>query len=460
MRETNRMLPRFDAAVAVAALLLAAGGCASVDPRPDVARAAEIVAARTGHRPGWDPKEAPAAAILAGRRSLTASEAVRIALSNNPALQAGLADIAAARAELVEAGLPSNPMINFMALFEGGEAAMISAAVLQSLSDLWLIPSRREAARAALQETVLRVSDQALSLASSVERRHRRVVYYQEVVKFLDDQSETLRLAIEAARKRLEAGIGTVLDVNRLSAEFLRNAVSRRAAVSSLEVEKRLLLEEMGIAGASTDFVAEAWGASGEDAVPSGEDAAIQLARAGRLDLLAAGWTVEAKARGLGAARLGRLPETRIGVGYEREKAGGMTTDMVGPALMAAPPIFNWNQGRIALAEASLEKARSLAAALEQKAIREVRQAWQEFETARRQLETCEQELIPLTDLALAQVRSAFEAGEADLVDILMAERDRIEVLLTGADLRLREDIARIDLLLACGGRFAVNAEK
>lgn len=457
MGEANRMLLRFDAAVAVAALVLAAGGCSSVDPRPDVARAADIVLARTGHRPGWDSEEPPALGTWDGRRPLAASEAVRIALSNSPALRAGLADIASARAELTEAGLPSNPMINFMALFEGGEAAMISAAVVQSLSDLWLIPSRREAARAALQETVLRVSDQALALASSVERRHRRVVHYQAVVTLLEDQEETLRLAVEAARNRLEAGIGTVLDVNRLQAERLRIVVSRRAARSSLDVEKRLLLEDMGIAEAGTDWAAEARDAGGEDAVPSGEDAALLLARERRLDLLAARWTLEEKTRGLNVARLGLLPETRIGVGYERDASGGRTANMVGPALMVAPPIFNWNQGRIAAAEASLEKARSSAAALEQKAIREVRQAWQELDTARRQLETCERELMPLAELTLAQVRSAFEAGEADLVEILMAERDRIEVLLVWADQRLGEDLARIDLLRACGGRLAAR---
>src|SRR3972149_2391986 len=92
-------------------------------------------------------------------------EALVLALRNNRELRADLEMIGKANADLVQAGLLQNPVINFMAMFpDGGGRAMLrsNALPLQPLQDLWLIPAREKVATAQLQQAVLRVADRAV----------------------------------------------------------------------------------------------------------------------------------------------------------------------------------------------------------------------------------------------------------------------------------------------------------
>jgi outer membrane protein, heavy metal efflux system len=66
-----------------------------------------------------------------------------------------LAAIGQANADLIQAGLMKNPVINFMMMFpDGGGRSMLRGTGLpvQPLEDLWLIPARKEVAKAALQQ--------------------------------------------------------------------------------------------------------------------------------------------------------------------------------------------------------------------------------------------------------------------------------------------------------------------
>jgi outer membrane protein TolC len=106
------------------AVALVCGGCAAVDPEPDFQRARSIIEKATGLSSVYDPLAAPPAEqehIALFTDGLTLDEALKIALLNNRALQAEFAKIGVARAELVQAGLLSNPVLGVTLRFvEGG----------------------------------------------------------------------------------------------------------------------------------------------------------------------------------------------------------------------------------------------------------------------------------------------------------------------------------------------------
>ncbi len=287
MHSLNRLLLS-----AGAVLGLLAGCRASVDPRGDIALSARHVEERTGHAAGWSgPAARNHRALWDGVEPLTAQRAVLLALRGNPSIRADLARIAAARADLAQAGLLPNPVLSAsLGLGVEGGSTMLTGNAMQSLSSLWLRPSRQAAAQGELQQVVLRVSDNAIALAASVEASHRRTVHYQALLPTLAELREALVRAEQAARDQLTAGMGTSLEANRLQTELLVTVAQERTTRKKLDLEKRTLLELLNLADAPANWQA-APPDDPADGVPD-EHTLAALARQQRLDVLAAAWSV------------------------------------------------------------------------------------------------------------------------------------------------------------------------
>src|SRR5437773_1695629 len=99
----------------VCTLLMLVTGCATVDQRAGFSEVTTTVEARSGKRLVWNPGAALDAqvdqevhALLQDK--LTVDGAIQVALLNNRELQALYAELGVAHADLVQAGLLSNPV--------------------------------------------------------------------------------------------------------------------------------------------------------------------------------------------------------------------------------------------------------------------------------------------------------------------------------------------------------------
>jgi len=90
----------------------------------------------------------------------------------------------------------------------------------------------------------------------------------------------------------------------------------------------------------------------------------------------------------------------------------GATSWAVG--LTFSVPIFNRNQGNIARAESNVGQSRTEAASTERRVVSEVRLAEREYRQAARALERVDRELFPRAEERLRQAERDFEAGEID----------------------------------------------
>lgn len=454
MHSLNRLLP------SVGAMLGLLTGCtASVDPREDIALSARHVEDRTGHAAGWsDPAAGDHKALWDGTEPLTAQRAVLLALRGNPSIRADLARIAAARADLAQAGLLPNPVLSAsLGLGVEGGSTMLMGNAMQSLSSLWLRPSKQAAARGELQQAVLRVSDNAIALAAKVEASHRRTAHYQALLPTLAELREALVRAERAARDQFAAGMGTALEANRLQAELLETIARERTAREKLGLEKQTLLELLSRADGPADWQATAPG-DHADAVPD-EQALSALARQQRLDVLAAAWSVKAHEAHLRHAELAARGDLDAGVMMEREDPdGGDTMTSIGPAVRVEVPLFDRGGPRIAKARAELNRAQMRARIADQQAIRQVRQAAQALRTAGAQVGAYRTELLPLAVRNTRQAQAAFDAGMAGLVDVIATERERIKAALALQQFELDRDLARIELARAVGGQLVLAA--
>src|SRR5262245_21113423 len=118
-------------------LLFALAGCAGNADKYDRSLVSAGLEERTGRGLGPGTGGVPADVTLDD--GLTEREAVAVALWNNPAFQEALADLQIQRAELVQAGLLSNPVLSV--LFPLGPKQLEFAAKMP-LEALWLRPGR------------------------------------------------------------------------------------------------------------------------------------------------------------------------------------------------------------------------------------------------------------------------------------------------------------------------------
>ena len=202
-------------------LLLGLAGCVSVDLSagfPDVsASIEERAAAKIAWNQGieLDTEAAEHVRSLLQRR-LTADDAVQIALLNNRDLQAMYSDLGVAQADLVQAGLFRNPVIDAAVQFHLGPVRPdLQLGLVISLLDALYVPLRKRVAAAQFEEAKLRVTGIVLDFVLDV----RHAFYAHQANEQLLDLRKTIVHALdasfEASRRLHEAGNITDLDLSR-----------------------------------------------------------------------------------------------------------------------------------------------------------------------------------------------------------------------------------------------------
>jgi cobalt-zinc-cadmium efflux system outer membrane protein len=436
------------AALCALIALLLFSGCRRVDSTADVAAAAQLVTDRSDIAPDWQAK----APTWDGETPLTRELAIRLALANQPTLQSQRATIAAARADLEQAGLLPNPMLSLFLGLEDGDVSMLNAGVMQPLSALWLRKPRMRQANSQLQQAILLAADAALMSIDQVDQSLAQVRFHERSCANHDEQRVLLQRAQAAARDKLQLGMGTAFDVSRVTADLLMLESELLMAQSMLLQEKQQLLKLLGLPEENTTFSI----ASDVDPAPPQQDENVVIARARqqRLDLLAAQWSVKSARDALVAAKRSRWPQIDAGAEIERESPGDEPAMTVaGPALNVTIPIFDTGSAKVAKESAMLEKALADARALEHTVIREVRSAHAQLTVAEDQLRLYREKILPQAQKNAADAQAGFDTGQLDLTDVLMARRQLAMSQQKHLEFIRDAAIARSQLRRSTGGR-------
>ncbi len=439
----------------LAALLL--GGCAaSLDPRPDIDRAAATVLERSGYAAAWDEPWSGGEQAWDGTSPLTADQAVIVSLRNNRDIRALVEQIGASRADLVQAGLLPNPVLSLTLRppIDGTDATLfIGAAVVQEFTALWLIPSRVRAADARLNESVLSLSDRALRLVADVKQAHARLEYGERGLSLTRSNIEMVEKSIDALERRVRAGEGTPLDVNRAKQQLL----ALRAELSREERDvargRRRLLGLMGLAEGDAGW--ELVGQTANPLLPVDEQRVIQLASEQRLDVAASRQLVEARAAELSEQERSRLRELGLGVDYERDTEGN---ESIGPVLDMPIPIFDTNQAQIAKAGSLARAALATHEAVLQRVIAESRQAYLDVQNALALVDLYRHDVLVLAERNLELAQASLRAGQSDVTVLLEAQREVIGARRSLNQLEGEAAQAVAELEYSVGGRLVTDS--
>ncbi|MBA3815538.1 MAG: TolC family protein [Parachlamydiaceae bacterium] len=351
-------------------------GCTKI-PGPDDHRVSSTIERRIDKQVQWnhgcykDERVCELIEMLL-QQELTADSAVQIALLNNPKVQEIFEEIGIAQADFVEAGLFSNPAFDLIFRFPEKKDLVtnIEYTITSSFIDLFLIPLRVKVAKAELERTTLRVSNNILDLAFEVEQTFYELQAAQQDIKYVNSIVELSSIHNELALRQEKIGNVNKLEFHQVQSKYLEAVLEIARIQNDIIRLKEKLNRLLGFWG---DIQ---WKVSVN--LPEIDYRGLPLACletvafSERLDLQAARFDVLRLNRKLGIKQWWVYTQGRIGIGGEKDPDG---THVIGPAFTGEIPIFNYGQADRLRIHAELRKAQDHLAALEIQVLSEVREA-------------------------------------------------------------------------------------
>ncbi|MEW6268772.1 MAG: TolC family protein [Thermodesulfobacteriota bacterium] len=403
-----------------------ASACAAVDPSASWQHVQGLARPATGATPVWQRSEADASAASEEARLLladgmTREAAVRVALLSNPSLQATFEEVGIAQADLVQAGLPTNPQLSAvptLPLSAGNSAA----ALLAFVSDLWLVPARRDVAEAEMDAKIRRVAAAVVLTASDAAKAYDEVLY-REALLDVERTNRDIR-AETAARTRKQLGSDPDdVAMLRTEAEAVQQELVVARAEKELASARLRLASVLGLEDpTSLPGLGDRFGPPPPDGWTTAGAVAFALEQ--RLDVAAARHDVAAAERQVALERRSVLGDVQLGPGY----TGGLgTADSGGPALQMGLPVFDQNQAQIAKAEFQLRWREKRLRALESRVRREIADALADIAFYRRHVELYRTRLEPLQVDAVARADAAGARDDVFLLHALEARQEEVD---------------------------------
>ena len=389
---------------------------AAVHPPPSTA-STQTAAAITVPAP--EPEIADGAAI-------TVDQIVRRAAARNPSREVFEATRAAAAAQLQLASAWANPELEL----SGGRAKARDGSTSESIYGLDLrqrfeLPgkrsSRMEAARAGQAVTEREVAIDSLALESSVREACAELVAAEATLTQAQVASEAAEQMLKAVDLRVKAREADSGEAARAKLELIiarsvrdqaeREVIGNRAAVRVWVGGG--LPEHFTISdGLPTDL----------PLVDRSAALATAIERNPRLALMRA--QIDVRSAELAREQRVWQPDITVGVFSARES----DSENLGLSVGVEIPLWNRNQGGIAVADAERRKALAQMRAEQQIITREVDLAWQRYESRRLALGAMLTEAKAAAQVAINAKLAAFAAGEASLLDVLEARRAALAV--------------------------------
>lgn len=374
------------------------GGCTSFSPDGGLDRVASITQERMGVTP-IPLRSAEDTARVADEMKrllaepLSVDNAVKITILNNRGLQASLAELGIAEAELVQAGRLRNPAFTFRRV-EGGGISDFERQFLFDLMGLITLPTRSGIEQRRFEVTQIRVASDVLRLAQQTRQAWFSAVAAQEAAKYMEAVQDAAAAGAELATRMAEQGNFSRLRQQReqlfhaeISADVVR---ARQLAVTERERLTRLL----GLAGSLRTFRLPERLPDLPDK-PLDEGSVMRQAMDNRLDVRMARREIDGLAKSLGLTRASRFVNV-LDVSYLNNNTSG-EPHLRGYEIELSLPIFDWGEASVARAEALYTQAMHRVAEIAVDAESEVAEAYAAYRATHDLARRYRDQIVPLT---------------------------------------------------------------
>lgn len=442
------------AALAIASLVVLSG-CASLSDDAGFSKVEESVKERTGAETKWLRTDDAANSVRGRVKELLAkplgpTEAVQIALLNNPGLQASYAEVGIAEADLVQASRWRGPIFSFGRL-RRGDVTETERGVFFDVLGLLTIPLNMGAGESRLQAAQHRAAAEGLRVALDARKAWYQAVAAQETAKYMAQVKEAAETSAELARRMAAVGNFPKLTQAREQA-FYAEATAQLARARHNELAARERLARlMGLWGEDLAFQLP-------DRLPDlpkspregGTDLEAQ-ALAQRLDVQGARREAESIARSLDLTKVTRfISLLEVGAVDKRETG---EEKWRGWELEIGIPIFDFGGARVARAERLYMQSvnRTIETAIQARS--EVRESYSAYRTAFDLAKHYRDEIVPLRKRISEEVLLRYNGMLMSVFELLADSREQVAAV--NAYIETLRDfwIAESDLQMALTGR-------
>lgn len=424
-------------------------GCASVDLRSGFSDVSSSVQERLAMPVFWnngtdlDHQASDRLEKLLSEK-ITADEAVQVALLNNRELQAVYSELGVAQADLVQAGLLSNPIFDAAIKFptSGRSSPDLELGAAMNFLNVFYIPLRKRVAAARFEEAKIRVTGAVLDFAGRV----RRAFYTYEADEQMLDLRHTVVQALSAsfaiAGRLHQAGNISDLDFFSQRAQLEAGKLALRSAEISARQSREELNSLMGLWGPDLEW-------QSTERLPDIPNAPLETKDIERvaiersLDLAQARQRIIGTGEELGLTRwTNLLPEFSAGPHSERNDGAWE----VGPKLDFPIPLFDQGQARLGRTAAELQRFQQEYYDLAVRLRARARQARDRLEGASDRAMYYRDILLPLHERIVNEAQLQYNAMQLGPLQLIRAREQQIETAVSYIGALLDYWLARAEL--------------
>jgi len=247
-----------------------------------------------------------------------------------------------------------------------------------------------------------------------------KVAIGQEMLRVKKDSMEQILKLVEIAKLRVQHGEARAVEVARLEIE------KEKMLAEVVAFEKNLLAMKSNLnlwfgGKFPTTFEVEAnW--KDFPSLISVEDA-VQLAKDQHPSIKASKLKINAAIKNTKAEKHLLMPEMKLGAFYGRE----LDAHNYGGMLSVELPVWNWQSGSIAKAQAEELAARYRKTLLERELVEDIQTVHAEASQSIGRAKRYSERILPIAKKNVEDIEAMYSIGEMDLIDVLDARRNLIE---------------------------------
>jgi outer membrane protein TolC len=434
--------------------VLLLGGCASLSDDARFSTVEQAVKERTGADTRWLRSDDDAGSVRGRIRELLEkplgpTEAVQVALLNNPGLQASYAEVGIAEADLVQASRWRGPTFSLGRMRRDGETE-IERGVFFDVLGLLTIPLSTKASGKRLESMQNRAAGEGVRIALETRKAWFQAVAAQETAKYMAQVKEAAETSAELARRMAAAGNYPKLTQAREQAFYAEATTQLAHARHNATAARERLARLMGLWGEDLAFrLPERLPDLPKEARDGGDLEAQAIAQ--RLDVQGARREAESVAQSLGLTKVTRFVNL-LEFGLVDKKETGEER-WKGWELEVGIPIFDFGGARVARAERQYMQAASRAIEAAVQARSEVRETYSAYRTTFDVAKHYRDEIVPLRKQISEEVLLRYNGMLSSVFELLADSRAQVAAV--NGYIQASRDfwIADADLQMALTGR-------
>lgn len=363
------------------------------------------------------PGETQSSASPSASRRLRLSEALTLADRQNLDLAAARLRHAVAAAGIIIAGARPNPTVSFSATRDTPHESLFADLPLE----VW----GQRGKRIAQAKQELALTDLEISATQRQIRHDVRAAYFAAALAYSMTQQQADATALthrlkDIAQQRFDAGDIPQLEVMQADLELARADADLEIARQEEKVASSKLSALLNESAATVwDFGAALESLPANFASPD----LVQRAMAANADLTHIAQEENVERANADLLRAERLPEVSVEAGADFNSPPDFKTGGRGQ-LTVGLPLFNRNQGELAVSAANLRALEGEAAATRRSVTGEVEAAFYEFQARQTEVSLYRDKLAPAARQLESLAEDSYKSGRSNILVVIEAQRE------------------------------------